>query len=69
MSYFKVICQKFNSDTIEEIDTHLYDEAFSEWKNAEAMYYRRAIVEVYESSDINKEGERFQTYEREYLDE
>lgn len=63
MSYFKVMCVKdFNK--VEEIDSFLYDDVLLKWKNAEAPYESKFIIEVYESSDVNEEGERFQTYER-----
>ena len=65
MSYFKVICIKdLNKD--EEIDSFLYDDVLSKWKNAEYPSESKFVIEVIESSDVNQEGERFQTYEKEF---
>ena len=67
MSYFKVICVKNRYNDVEEIDSLLYDDALLKWKNAQVPNDSKFIIEVYESSDVNKEGERFKTYEREDL--
>lgn len=68
MSYFKVICLKTDSNNVEEIDSDLYSDAYSKWKSAGAICNHRIIMEVYESSDVNEEGERFKIYKRENLD-
>ena len=63
MSYFKVMCIK-NFNEVEEIDSFLYDDVLLKWKNAKVPSESKFVIEVYESSDVNEDGQRFQTYER-----
>lgn len=67
MSYFKVICIK-DLNEVEEIDSFFYDDALLEWQKAKVSDESKFIIEVYKSSDLNKNGERFDTYEREGFD-
>lgn len=67
MSYFKVICIK-DLNEVEEIDSFFYDDALLEWQKAKVSDESKFIIEVYKSSDLNKNGERFDTYKREFFD-
>ena len=63
MSHFKVICVK-DSNEVEEIDSSFYDDALLKWKNAKVSSESKFVIEVYEYSDVNEDGQRFQRYER-----